>query len=68
MQLITMCTITIALRRHIVSEPVLESMKHCNTEMNELKTLPEVTMWSFICLGYSFCGIPSVSRTCLYKN
>ena len=32
-----------------MSEVVLESMKHHNTEMNELKTLPEVTMWSFIC-------------------
>ena len=31
-----------------MSEVVLESMKHHNTEMNELKTLPEVTMWSVI--------------------
>ena len=55
-----------------MSEVVLESMKHHNTEMNELKTLPEVTMWSVICfwdiLFVVYHLVRSRTYVCLYKN
>ena len=41
-----------------MSEPVSESMKHHNTDINELKNLPKVTMRSFIHYWDVFlCGV-----------
>ena len=56
MYLITMC-ITFALGYFIMSKLVLESIKHHNTELKELKRLHKVTMRSSYIFGiFSFVG------------
>ena len=62
-----MC-ITFALGYQIMSKLVLESMKHHNTELKELKRLHKVTMRSSYIFGIFFVGYHLLVHASKNKN